>query len=433
MQPATEMTAEKWPLWRKWLFQFFFIYLLLQIIPWWFNTIPYNDSVTQYYYNAEDWLVQLLNKHWYHIKDTLVYPNGSGDTSYGWAEQWTFLCLAFAGNLLWLALDRKRNHYQQLNYWLCLATRYYVALVCFSYGFDKILLMQMPFPNQSQLATPLGDFLPMRLSWMFIGYSAPYQFFSGLMECIAGVLLLYRRTITLGVMVATGVFVNVMMLNLSYDIPVKIFSMNMVLICLFLLANEGNRIACFFIMNQPASTCSLYHFTYAGKKMLIGRWILKIAFFAAIAMLFYNTYQYKTENEKANAKSFISGIYNVEVYAVNKDTIPAIITDTARWQDMIFETSGDGSIKTTDTSFRQRYHRAYFTFTTDTIKHTVQLKKFSNDSLPVMTFWYNLPNSSTINLWGKKNNDSLYVKLVKSDRHFQLAERQFHWLSEANR
>ena len=48
----------------------------------------------------------------------------------------------------------------------------------------------MPFPALSQLATPLGDLLPMRFSWLFIGYSAPYQFFSGAMETIAGLLLL---------------------------------------------------------------------------------------------------------------------------------------------------------------------------------------------------------------------------------------------------
>ena len=45
-------------------------------------------------------------------------------------------------------------------------------------------------PTLSQLATPLGDLLPMRLSWLFIGYSTPYQVFSGVMETVAGLLLL---------------------------------------------------------------------------------------------------------------------------------------------------------------------------------------------------------------------------------------------------
>ena len=40
--------------------------------------------------------------------------------------------------------------------------------------------------------------MPMRLSWLFIGYSTPYEIFSGAMETVAGLLLLFRRTITAG-------------------------------------------------------------------------------------------------------------------------------------------------------------------------------------------------------------------------------------------
>ena len=43
------------------------------------------------------------------------------------------------------------------------------------------------------------------------------------MEVFAGIFLLFRRTVTLGLLIATGVFINVMMLNLTYDIPVKYF------------------------------------------------------------------------------------------------------------------------------------------------------------------------------------------------------------------
>ena len=144
------------------------------------------------------------------------------------------------------------------------------------------------FPNQSQLATPLGDFLPMRLSWMFMGYSATYQIFAGFMEVLAGSLLLYRKTITMGALLAVGVFSNVMMMNLSYDIPVKIFSMNIVLFCLYLLANEYSRIVCFFVLNKPAPVCSLYHFKHTKKWMRIARVILKIAFINSLSRISFD-------------------------------------------------------------------------------------------------------------------------------------------------
>jgi hypothetical protein len=46
----------------------------------------------------------------------------------------------------------------------------------------------------------------------------------------------------MGVLVVTGVFVNVMMLNLCYDIPVKLYSMNLVLMCLYLLPDLINQV-----------------------------------------------------------------------------------------------------------------------------------------------------------------------------------------------
>ena len=39
--PAPQPAAGAWPLWQRVLFRFFFVYLLLQIAPWfWFNDIP---------------------------------------------------------------------------------------------------------------------------------------------------------------------------------------------------------------------------------------------------------------------------------------------------------------------------------------------------------------------------------------------------------
>jgi len=86
-----------------------------------------------------------------------------------------------------------------------------------------------------------------------------------------------------------------------------------------------------------------------------------------------------------------------------------------------------GSIKTSDTSFRQRYNRGYFSYTVDTIKHEINFKKCETDSTlyngVILSMNYQLPDSNTIQLWAKQRNDSLYVLLKRSNRHFQLAEK----------
>jgi hypothetical protein len=331
-------------------------------------------------------------------------------------------------------VDRHRRSYGQLNYWLCLFLRYFVAFTAFQYGFSKVFALQMSFPSYSQLATPLGDLLPMRFSWLFIGYSTPYQVFSGLMEVLVGLALLFRRTTTLGVMMGTAVFLNVMLLNLCYDIPVKIFSMNLVAICLFLLANEAKRISCFFMLNKPADVCSVYSFPYQQKWMRRSRIGLKLLFLAILLLDTCQTYdsiQYRNPPEPA---PFQSGVYDVVIFKLNQVERPPLITDSTRWLDFIIEKGSYGSIHTSDSMFTPRYGRAYFRFKTDSASQTIRMNRSSFlDTTFIAVMHYSFPDNNTINLAGKLRSDSLSVVLKKSRRHFQLAERQFHWLSEYNR
>lgn len=438
LNESTTFATSNWALSNKLLFRFFFIYLVLQMSGVWLTIIPYSYYITQYYFKLTDLLVIVANDSFFHVKKVLAAPAGS-DTSYAWANVWLYISLALIGCVVWSFLDRKRSNYQRLNYWLCLFVRYYIALTAFNYGIIKIFSLQMPFPSQSQLATPLGDFLPMRLCWMFMGYSTPYQLFTGIMETFVGFLLLYRKTTTLGVFLALFVFINVMMLNISYDIPVKLFSMNVVVACLYLLVNEYDRMMCFFVLDKHANTNKIYHYAYSKKWMRILRIGLKIVFFILIvASQFYDSWdRYKTIVNQPETKPIKSGIYDVAVYAVNKDTLLPLLTDSLRWQNVIFDGNGIGSIKTADTSFRQRYQRGYFAFSTDTIKQIINFTKWQTDSTMyngvILSMHYKLIDNNTIQLWGKEKNDSLYVLLKRSNRHFQLAEKQFHWLSEYNR
>lgn len=426
---------QPWPLWRKFIFRFFFILLALMMAPWtWLDSIPGVGYLTQFYGKLMDWLVNTSNRLFFHVRKELVPLNGSGDTSYGWAQVWLFLSLALTGAVVWSVLDRKRPGYAHLNYWLCLFARYFVGMTALSYGILKIFAMQMYFPSLHQLATPLGDYLPMRFSWLFIGYSTPYQVFSGVMETFAGLLLLYRRTSTLGVLLSTAVFINVAALNLCYDIPVKIFSLSLVLVCLFLLANESKRILCFFVLNRPAANCQLYHFRYTKKWMRITRWVLKAVFIVvAVVLPFKNYYDYYKSSKAPAAKQPVpNGVYTVMAFSINHDSLPLLPTDSLRWRDLIFE-DGTGSMQTSDTAFRHRYNRAYFNYGLDSASQTLFFKKRYDDSLPLVRFHFTMPDSSTIRLRGKQQQDSLYIELKRTQRHFQLAEKQFHWLSEYNR
>jgi hypothetical protein len=121
---------------------------------------------------------------------------------------------------------------------------------------------------------------------------------------------------------------------------------------------------------------------------------------------------------------------------VNRDTIGPTNADTLRWRDVIFDNSGAGSINTADQIFWQRYHRGYFRYKPDTIAHTVAVWKTSaapRDSTFLFRMHYELTDTNTIRFHTAIRGDSIHVELARVPRHFQLTERQFHWLSEYNR
>lgn len=405
------------------------------MLPWIsYGNLPGISYLSQWYDQFTNWAVNKANQKFFHVRDVLVPVNGSGDTSFAWAQTWFNISVACLGALLWRVIDRKRRNYIQLNYWLCVTTRYFIALIGFLYGTIKIFTLQMGFPNLSQLATPLGDFLPMRLSWMFIGYSAPYQIFSGLMETLAGLLLLYRRTATLGALVATGVFLNVLMLNLSYDIPVKLFSIQIVLCCLYLIVNEQHRLIGFFILNRPSTPSVLYDHPFKKKWMRLTGILLKTAFIIiALALPFRESMKQHHQMDAPLPRQLIqTGFYDVTNYVVNQDTVLPTRGNEQRWRDVIFDRGGSGSIGTTDTLFKQRYGRGYFDYDIDSLKDSLILS-VPGEAPILLTLHFELPDSNTIRLRGVQKKDSLYVELKKSSHHYQLTEKQFHWLSERNR
>jgi hypothetical protein len=101
-------------------FRFFFIYFLLTIAPWiWLYMIPGMSFFYELYGKAVQWIVELFNTHLLHVKDQLnANGGGSGDTSFNWAQFYTYLLLSAFGCLVWTLIDRKRERYDLLDFFL---------------------------------------------------------------------------------------------------------------------------------------------------------------------------------------------------------------------------------------------------------------------------------------------------------------------------
>ncbi|MGY0037489.1 hypothetical protein [Pedobacter sp. NJ-S-72] len=101
------------------------------------------------------------------------------------------------------------------------------------YGMAKIIKLQFPFPSNYRMIQAYGDSSPMGLAWTFLGFSKGYNLFMGIAE-VMGILLLFRRTLTIGAIIALMTTANVMAINYFYDVPVKILSTALVLMCIFI-------------------------------------------------------------------------------------------------------------------------------------------------------------------------------------------------------
>lgn len=130
-----------------------------------------------------------------------------------------------------------------LKKWVFQIGTYYLSLQLLMYGLNKVFKWQFFLPEPNTMYTLVGDLDPDLLYWTTVGASYEYSLFSGLMEVIPALLLLFRRTQLLGLIIAFGVLIHVYAINISFDISVKVHAGFLLLLCGFLLLSYRSVLA----------------------------------------------------------------------------------------------------------------------------------------------------------------------------------------------
>ena len=125
-----------------------------------------------------------------------------------------------------------------------------------NYGIMKVIPLQMPAPSLTRLLEPYGHFSPMGVLWSFIGSSRAYEMFTGSAELLGGLLLFVPHTAMLGALVSLAVTIHIFVLNMTYNVPVKLFSFHLILYSLFLLAPDARRLVNVLLLNRTAEPSS---------------------------------------------------------------------------------------------------------------------------------------------------------------------------------
>jgi hypothetical protein len=97
----------------------------------------------------------------------------------------------------------------------------------------------------------------MGLLWTFMGASPAYQMFAGWSEVLGCVLLMFRRTTTLGALVLLGVLTNVFLLDMFFDVPAKLCVLHLLAMCVVLLSPNTTRLIDVFVRNRAVAPVDL--------------------------------------------------------------------------------------------------------------------------------------------------------------------------------
>jgi hypothetical protein len=427
---STEPARAAAPVWspaKRLLFRFGFSYLLLYLLSAYLGLlgyIPYGGMLVGGYMSFWRTVVPWVGKHLFKL-DITVFPNGSGDTTYNYLEIFCFALFAVVAALIWTLLDRRRANYARLYEWLRVYIRFGLAMAMMEYGFAKIIPGgQFGPPTLDRLLQPFGDASPMGILWTFMGASTAYTVFAGLTETVGGLLLTMRRTLLLGALVSAAAMANVVMLNFSYDVPVKLYSSHLLAMALFLAAPDLRRLANLFVLNrpvEPADDRPLFARRGLHHGALVFRTVFVAGFAALIVYVIYDSY--KTYGSPTQKSPFY-GIWNVDELVVDGQVRPPLVTDGSRWRRVVFDYPQMIAIqRMSDT--RERY-----ALTLNPARRTLALKK-RDDPAWKSTLTYQRPEPGRLLLEGTFDGKKIQAVLRRTDStKFRLMTRGFHWINE---
>jgi len=421
--------AQPWPLARRIAFRFCLLYfglfcLSTQILAS-ILLIPKVDIPDP----ATLWPARLLvlwtAQHIFRVKSEIIYSgSGSGDKTFDWVLDFCLLVIAAIATAVWSALDRRRSGYPTLAKWSHLLLRIAVGSQMLIYGFAKAPPLQMPFPFLSHQIEPFASQSPMGILWYSVGASPGYEIFVGCAELLGGILLLFPRAIALGALICLADMTEVFVLNMTYDVPVKLFSFHMILMCLLLLAPQARRIANFFFLDRPAEPAPSLAVFATRRARRIGAAVLAFVWLWMIGNNIYGSWTAWHEYGGGRSKSALYGIWEIDQLTRDGRLQPPLLTDNSRWRRAIFDFPQFMQFQKMDESFTG------FSAAIDEKKNTLTLTKSDEkDWKSVFAFTRTAPDRLT--LQGAMDGHQLTMQLHRVDEtKFLFASRGFHWIQE---
>lgn len=433
MSTNTNSQTSNWTENQRLIFRFFFLFFILQALPL-----------------SADFFKTIFGINWLNISYGDIFNLSrlsakfipGADSFINWL---IVAVIALIGAIAWGRSKYKDVNYDELYYWLRVVVRYRLAIGIIGYGIIKVFPLQSPFPSISNLNTAYGDFTDWKIFSMSLGIVPGYESFLGGIEVLAGLLLFFRKTATIGaaiILVFTG---NVFISNLAYEGGEYVYAIYLISFALFVLLFDAARIYNLISLEQPTQP-NKFKPVFSGstrtvrlvvKSLLIFLFVFLYAFKASSG-LHHDPYQFP----RTKGLSKASGIYNVSEFKINNKDLPYSATDSVRWKDVVFEKWATISVRSNrpvaidSANYEQVFTddkdrdyelagtagRHYYSYTIDSLNHVLTLdNKNPHYKGEQLTLKYSRPDSATIVLSGlDQRKDSIYVVLNKIDKKYPL-------------
>jgi hypothetical protein len=369
-------------------------------------------------------ITQWLTPRLFGITNPLVFGRYSGETLFFWIQTFWILVVSILGTITWSVLDRGRKNYSTLHKWFRLFVRFALAASMFEYGMTKVIPVQFARPTLNTLVTPVGNQSLSNLLWTSIGAAPLYEMFTGWAEMLAGILLLTPRTTTLGTLICLADMTQVFVLNMTYDIGVKQISFHLILLSLFLLAPEFQRLMEFFFYPDrpagPSRQLQLFAIPRLNRIALIVQLALGL-YLIAMQTAANWTFWY-AEGDKS-PRSPLYGIWNVDQLSVDGQILPSFLADyDRRWRRVIFDTPNNVAFQRFDDSF------ARYVASINVYGKTLSLTRPNSRSWKA-NFSFERPSADHLTLNGDMDGHKIEVKLELVDFDtFRLLNSSFRWV-----
>ncbi|MDB4874948.1 MAG: putative rane protein [Gemmatimonadetes bacterium] len=217
---------------------------------------------------------------------------------------------------------------------------------------------------------------------------------------------------------------NVVILNFTYDVPVKIYSANLLLMAIFLAAPDMPRIFNLVVRHrrtEPAEIKPLYATPAMHRASLVFRSLLVA--YAVFGNVASGHARFVSSGPDA-PKPPLFGIYDVQSMTRNGQAVPLVITDASIWKRVVFSQFDRASMRSMTDSLTR------YSVQVDTTAKTVLLTgRF--DTTVKMKLSYTRASNGQLVLSGRVAGDSIVATFKRIDeKKYLLMSRRFNWIQE---